>query len=150
MVWVGLSVIIGTLRLGVVREILLFVLKGKYPVFPHSRPYNNVIEAAAAGASSAISLVANVAANLIAFVALLYFADSALSWFGAFICYPELSFQVRLNMLIVVLNFLEMLEFLLGFLRVSPICHSSLSVLQEKKENLGSCVISFISFIMKR
>ena len=60
----------------------------------HSRPYNNVIEAAAAGASSAISLVANVAANLIAFVALLYFFNSILAWFGAFVCLPDLSFEV--------------------------------------------------------
>ncbi|GFS23922.1 sodium/nucleoside cotransporter [Elysia marginata] len=58
------------------------------------RPYNNVIEAAAAGASSGISLVANVAANLISFVALLYFLNSIVAWFGAFVCLPELSFEI--------------------------------------------------------
>ncbi|XP_005089087.1 solute carrier family 28 member 3 [Aplysia californica] len=56
--------------------------------------YNNVIEAAAAGASAAISLVANVAANLIAFVALLYFVNSTISWLGSFVCHAELSFEV--------------------------------------------------------
>ncbi|XP_012946918.1 solute carrier family 28 member 3-like [Aplysia californica] len=56
--------------------------------------YNNVIEAAAAGASAAISLVANVGANLIAFVGLLYFVNDAISWLGSFVCHPELSFEV--------------------------------------------------------
>ncbi|CAL1534109.1 unnamed protein product [Lymnaea stagnalis] len=63
-------------------------------VIKEKQPFNNVIEAAAAGASSAISLVANVGANLIAFVALLFFANSVLGWFGAFVCLPELSFEV--------------------------------------------------------
>ena len=60
----------------------------------HFSMYNNVIEAAAAGASSSISLVANVGANLIAFVSLLFFANSAISWLGSFVCYQELSFEV--------------------------------------------------------
>ncbi|TKC44770.1 hypothetical protein EI555_021269, partial [Monodon monoceros] len=48
----------------------------------------------ASGASSCISLVANIAVNLIAFLALLSFANSALSWFGNMFDYPQLSFEV--------------------------------------------------------
>ena len=59
-----------------------------------SRPFNNVIEAGAAGASGAIAVVANVVANLISAVALLYFFNSLIAWFGAFVCLPGLSFQV--------------------------------------------------------
>uniref|UniRef100_A0A8C4JW06 Solute carrier family 28 member 3 n=1 Tax=Dromaius novaehollandiae TaxID=8790 RepID=A0A8C4JW06_DRONO len=43
---------------------------------------NNLLEAASQGASASILLVANIAVNLIAFLALLAFVDSALSWAG--------------------------------------------------------------------
>ncbi|ESO84568.1 hypothetical protein LOTGIDRAFT_132040, partial [Lottia gigantea] len=56
--------------------------------------YRNVLEAAAAGASASIGLVANIAANLIAFLALLAFVNAVLSWFGGFVCLPELSFEL--------------------------------------------------------
>jgi len=55
----------------------------------------NVIEAAAAGASSAVSLVANIAANLIAFWALLQFINTALTWFGQRVGIRHLTYQVR-------------------------------------------------------
>ncbi|EPY82411.1 hypothetical protein CB1_000657009 [Camelus ferus] len=45
------------------------------------------------GASSSIALVANIAVNLIAFLALLSFVNSALSWFGNMFDYPQLSFE---------------------------------------------------------
>ncbi|XP_064648103.1 solute carrier family 28 member 3-like [Lineus longissimus] len=54
----------------------------------------NILEAAAAGASSSIKLVANIAANLIAFLALLAFVNATLSWFGSMVGYSELSFQL--------------------------------------------------------
>ncbi|EDL41268.1 solute carrier family 28 member 3 [Mus musculus] len=54
----------------------------------------NLLEAASQGASSSIPLVANIAANLIAFLALLSFVNSALSWFGSMFNYPELSFEL--------------------------------------------------------
>ncbi|XP_077999869.1 solute carrier family 28 member 3-like [Glandiceps talaboti] len=54
----------------------------------------NVIEAASNGASTAVSLVANIAANLIAFIALLAFVNAVLSWLGGMVGYPELSFEV--------------------------------------------------------
>ncbi|XP_074659277.1 solute carrier family 28 member 3-like isoform X2 [Tubulanus polymorphus] len=54
----------------------------------------NLLEAASAGASSSIKLVANIAANLIAFLAMLAFINAALSWFGSLVDLPELTFQV--------------------------------------------------------
>lgn len=59
------------------------------------RKERNILEAAAAGASSSIKLVANIAANLIAFLAMLEFVNAVLSWFGSFVGYPEFSFQVK-------------------------------------------------------
>uniref|UniRef100_A0A8C6QLY9 Sodium/nucleoside cotransporter n=1 Tax=Nannospalax galili TaxID=1026970 RepID=A0A8C6QLY9_NANGA len=54
----------------------------------------NLLEAATQGAASSIPLVANIAANLIAFLALLSFMNSALSWFGGMFDYPQLSFEL--------------------------------------------------------
>ncbi|XP_014651033.1 PREDICTED: solute carrier family 28 member 3 [Ceratotherium simum simum] len=54
----------------------------------------NLLEAASQGASSSISLVANIAVNLIAFLALLSFVNAALSWFGNMFDYPQLSFEI--------------------------------------------------------
>ncbi|XP_027470228.1 solute carrier family 28 member 3 isoform X3 [Zalophus californianus] len=54
----------------------------------------NFLEAATQGASSSISLVANIAVNLIAFLSLLSFVNAALSWFGNMFDYPQLSFEV--------------------------------------------------------
>lgn len=53
----------------------------------------NVIEAAAKGASTAIALVANIAANLIAFLAFLAFFNGILSWIGSMVGHPEFSFE---------------------------------------------------------
>ncbi|XP_062062793.1 solute carrier family 28 member 3 [Lepus europaeus] len=54
----------------------------------------NLLEAATQGASSSITLVANITVNLIAFLALLSFVNSALSWFGNMFDYPQLSFEL--------------------------------------------------------
>ncbi|XP_015135864.2 solute carrier family 28 member 3 [Gallus gallus] len=54
---------------------------------------NNLLEAASQGASSSILLVANIAVNLISFLALLAFIDSALSWVGNLFDYPQLNFE---------------------------------------------------------
>ncbi|XP_075787888.1 solute carrier family 28 member 3 isoform X4 [Pelodiscus sinensis] len=54
----------------------------------------NLLEAASQGASASIPLVANIAVNLIAFIALLSFVDSALSWLGNMFNYPQLSFEI--------------------------------------------------------
>uniref|UniRef100_A0A8C0F9B6 Solute carrier family 28 member 3 n=1 Tax=Bubo bubo TaxID=30461 RepID=A0A8C0F9B6_BUBBB len=53
----------------------------------------NLLEAASQGASTSIPLVANIAVNLISFLALLAFLDSALSWVGNLFDYPQLNFE---------------------------------------------------------
>uniref|UniRef100_A0A3Q2D759 Solute carrier family 28 member 1 n=1 Tax=Cyprinodon variegatus TaxID=28743 RepID=A0A3Q2D759_CYPVA len=55
----------------------------------------NILEAISSGASSSIGLVANIAANLIAFLAILGFINSALSWLGGMVGYPQITFEVR-------------------------------------------------------
>ncbi|KAK2506355.1 hypothetical protein MC885_011246 [Smutsia gigantea] len=54
----------------------------------------NVLEAASNGATDAIGLAANVAANLIAFLAVLAFINAALSWLGEMVDIQGLTFQV--------------------------------------------------------
>ncbi|KAM5235527.1 sodium/nucleoside cotransporter 2 [Ctenodactylus gundi] len=54
----------------------------------------NVLEAASSGAADAISLVANIAANLIAFLAVLAFINAVLSWLGELVNIQGLTFQV--------------------------------------------------------
>ncbi|XP_029697761.1 sodium/nucleoside cotransporter 1 isoform X2 [Takifugu rubripes] len=54
----------------------------------------NILEAASSGASASIALVANIAANLIAFLAILGFINQALSWMGDMVGYPSLTFQL--------------------------------------------------------
>ncbi|XP_060086045.1 solute carrier family 28 member 3-like [Ylistrum balloti] len=46
-------------------------------------PERNVIEAASNGASQSIKLIANIAVNMIAFIAMLEFVNATLDWFGA-------------------------------------------------------------------
>ncbi|KFO93308.1 Solute carrier family 28 member 3, partial [Buceros rhinoceros silvestris] len=53
----------------------------------------NLLEAASQGASNSILLVANIAVNLISFLSLLAFLDSALSWVGNLFDYPQLNFE---------------------------------------------------------
>ncbi|XP_029009151.1 sodium/nucleoside cotransporter 1 [Betta splendens] len=53
----------------------------------------NILEAVSSGASASIGLVANIAANLIAFLAILEFINQALSWFGGMVGYPEVTFK---------------------------------------------------------
>lgn len=54
----------------------------------------NLIEAASAGASSAIMLVANVAVNVMAFLSILKFINATLTWFGDRAGVEGLSFQM--------------------------------------------------------
>ncbi|XP_008523064.1 sodium/nucleoside cotransporter 2 [Equus przewalskii] len=54
----------------------------------------NILEAASSGATDAIGLAANVAANLIAFLAVLAFINAALSWLGELVDIQGLTFQV--------------------------------------------------------
>lgn len=61
------------------------------------RDEGNILEAASSGASASIGLVANIAANLIAFLAILDFINKALSWLGGMVGYPLITFQVRFS-----------------------------------------------------
>ncbi|MDT7524646.1 MULTISPECIES: NupC/NupG family nucleoside CNT transporter [Idiomarinaceae] len=54
----------------------------------------NVIDAAAAGASSGVQLAINVGAMLIAFVALIALINGLFGWVGGWFGYPELSLQL--------------------------------------------------------
>lgn len=54
----------------------------------------NVLEAVSGGASSSIGLVANIAANLIAFLAILAFINATLGWMGGMVGYPNVTFEV--------------------------------------------------------
>ncbi|XP_048845911.1 solute carrier family 28 member 3-like isoform X2 [Brienomyrus brachyistius] len=54
----------------------------------------NLLEAACRGASTSITLVANMAVNLIAFLALLSFLNAALAWMGSLFDFPHLSFAL--------------------------------------------------------
>jgi len=56
----------------------------------------NFIDAAASGAANAIALVANIAANLIAFIAILYFINATLTWFGQRVGVEKLTYEVRI------------------------------------------------------
>ena len=60
----------------------------------YDRSEVNFIEAASAGASNAISLVSNIAANVIAFWALFQFVNSTLTWFGQRVGIQQLTYQV--------------------------------------------------------
>ncbi|KAM7323048.1 hypothetical protein ACRRTK_018553 [Alexandromys fortis] len=66
----------------------------------------NFLEAATQGASSSIPLVANIAVNLIAFLALLSFVNSALSWFGNMFDYPQLSFELLCSYIFMPFSFM--------------------------------------------
>ncbi|XP_027725819.1 sodium/nucleoside cotransporter 2 [Vombatus ursinus] len=54
----------------------------------------NILEAASSGAADSIGLIANIAANLIAFLAVLAFINAVLSWLGEMVNIEGLSFQV--------------------------------------------------------
>ncbi|XP_077983269.1 solute carrier family 28 member 3-like [Glandiceps talaboti] len=56
--------------------------------------YQNIIDALAGGAMAAIPIIVNIAANFIAFLAILEFLDATLSWTGGMVGHPELSFAL--------------------------------------------------------
>ncbi|XP_076439690.1 solute carrier family 28 member 3-like isoform X2 [Babylonia areolata] len=67
---------------------------------------NNVIEAASSGASTAIKLVANVAVNVMAFLAILEFLNATLTWFGDRAGIDGLSFEFLCSYLFYPVTFL--------------------------------------------
>lgn len=54
----------------------------------------NVIDAAATGASEGLSLALNVAAMLLAFIALIAMLNGILGWGGSFVGFPNISFEL--------------------------------------------------------
>ncbi|XP_034640392.1 sodium/nucleoside cotransporter 1-like [Trachemys scripta elegans] len=66
----------------------------------------NILEAASNGAAASVGLVANIAANLIAFLAVLKFINAALSWFGEMVNIKELSFQIICSYILMPVAFL--------------------------------------------
>lgn len=54
----------------------------------------NALEAGGNGASQAVKLCANIAANIIALMAFLEFLDAVLGWLGSLIYFNDLSFKV--------------------------------------------------------
>ncbi|XP_078000195.1 solute carrier family 28 member 3-like [Glandiceps talaboti] len=73
-------------------------------------PEKNFLEAAANGASQAVPLVANVAANLIAFIALLELFNAFLGWIGVMVGVPQLSFELIVSYLFAPVAFLIGIE----------------------------------------
>lgn len=68
--------------------------------------YRNVIEAASHGAATAVSLVLNIAANLMAFIAVLALLNGILGYLGALVGVEELSFEFICSYLFSPLAFL--------------------------------------------
>ncbi|KAM3926844.1 sodium/nucleoside cotransporter 1 [Leptodactylus fuscus] len=69
-----------------------------------------ILEAASNGASASVGLVANIAANLIAFTALLEFINAAFSWLGGMVNYPELTLQLILSYIFMPVAFMMGVE----------------------------------------
>ncbi|XP_062481770.1 sodium/nucleoside cotransporter 1-like isoform X6 [Pezoporus occidentalis] len=69
--------------------------KGKASIRLAKGEEQNILEAASNGAAASVGLIANIAANLIAFLAVLEFINAALRWFGEMVDIEGLSFQER-------------------------------------------------------
>ncbi|KAJ0069489.1 hypothetical protein NL108_008271, partial [Boleophthalmus pectinirostris] len=66
----------------------------------------NILEAASSGASASIGLCANIAANLIAFLAILEFINKSLQWLGGMVGYPSLTFELICSYLFMPIAFM--------------------------------------------
>ncbi|XP_010201668.2 sodium/nucleoside cotransporter 1 [Colius striatus] len=80
--------------------------KGKASVRLSHGEEQNILEAASNGAAASVVLVANIAANLIAFLAVLEFINAALHWFGEMVDIEGLSFQVICSYILMPVAFL--------------------------------------------
>lgn len=70
---------------------------GRIPDEYKQKPYSNSIEAATEGASEGLKLALNVAAQLLAFIALIAMLNGILGYFGGLIGYPQLSLQLMMS-----------------------------------------------------
>jgi CNT family concentrative nucleoside transporter len=73
---------------------------------PQVEPHVNVIDAAAAGASSGLALAVNIGAMLLAFIGLIALLNGLLGWAGALVGLEGLSLELLLGMLFRPLAFL--------------------------------------------
>jgi concentrative nucleoside transporter, CNT family len=64
------------------------------------RPWTNVIDAAAEGATEGLKLALNVAGMLIAFIAIIACFNALLGWLGGFAGYPNLNLELILGVLL--------------------------------------------------
>ncbi|XP_040426279.1 sodium/nucleoside cotransporter 1-like isoform X1 [Cygnus olor] len=80
--------------------------KGKESIHISSGEEQNILEAASSGAAASVGLVANIAANLIAFLAVLEFINAALLWFGEMVDIKGLSFQMVCSYVLMPVAFL--------------------------------------------
>jgi CNT family concentrative nucleoside transporter len=61
--------------------------------------YENVLDAAAAGASFGLQIALNVGAMLLAFISLIAMLNGLIGWAGGFIGFPDITFQIILGYL---------------------------------------------------
>ncbi|NXQ43023.1 S28A2 protein, partial [Catharus fuscescens] len=80
--------------------------KGKANIRIARGEERNILEAASNGAATSVGLVANIAANLIAFLAVLEFINAALRWFGEMVDIHGLTFQVICSYVLMPVAFL--------------------------------------------
>uniref|UniRef100_A0A8C5UCC8 Sodium/nucleoside cotransporter n=1 Tax=Malurus cyaneus samueli TaxID=2593467 RepID=A0A8C5UCC8_9PASS len=80
--------------------------KGKATIRLSCGEEQNILEAASNGAAASVGLVANIAANLIAFLAVLEFINAALRWFGEMVDIEGLTFQVICSYVLMPVAFL--------------------------------------------
>uniref|UniRef100_A0A3Q0QTG5 Solute carrier family 28 member 1 n=1 Tax=Amphilophus citrinellus TaxID=61819 RepID=A0A3Q0QTG5_AMPCI len=104
----------------------------------------NILEAVSSGASASIGLVANIAANLIAFLAILGFINAALKWLGGMVGNPDVTFQVRSETLTTYAlcgfaNF-SSLGIVIGGLSICPSRRNDISALVLRAMITGTCV----------
>ncbi|NWV35202.1 S28A3 protein, partial [Grantiella picta] len=119
----------------------------------------NLLEAASQGASTSIRLVANIAVNLISFLALLSFLDSALSWVGSLFDYPQLNFENICAYIFMPFSFMMGVDWedsfivggLLGYKTFFNefLAYERLSKLIHNRENGGSMYINGVKQYMR-
>ena len=84
----------------------------------------NVLDAAAKGASTAIMLVLNIAASLLAFTAFISFLNEAVMVFGGFAGFPDLTFTEILGYCFWPLAYVIGIESKVGLISYSSMtCH---------------------------
>ncbi|XP_047009432.2 sodium/nucleoside cotransporter 1 isoform X3 [Ictalurus punctatus] len=105
----------------------------------------NILEAASNGASASVGLVANIAANLIGFLSILAFINAALSWLGGMVGYPDITFEVRSEIISTYAlcgfaNFSSLGIVIGGLSSICPSRKSDISALVLRALLTGTCV----------